>query len=68
MSQPTHRTVKIIGTKILCPYCGKPNQLDPPLLCCGEMHAEKFYFADDENFWNEHELKELKKTCEVIYE
>jgi hypothetical protein len=34
---------------IFCPYCGEPNQLDPPMLCCGEVHAEEGWFnADDE--------------------
>jgi len=26
--------------RIICPYCGDDNQLDPPLSCCGEIHAE----------------------------
>lgn len=26
---------------IVCPYCMEPNQLDPPLPCCKEVHAEE---------------------------
>ena len=37
-----------LDTAILCPYCGDENQLDPPLLCCGEVHAEQFYILGDD--------------------
>lgn len=33
--------------EILCPYCGKKNQLEPPIGCCGEVHSEEFCI--DEN-------------------
>ena len=26
---------------VVCPYCMEPNQIDPPLLCCHEVHAEE---------------------------
>ena len=37
-----------LETTIACPYCGDPNQLDPALLCCGEVHAQLFYIVGDE--------------------
>jgi hypothetical protein len=37
-----------LDTTIACPYCGEPNQLDPALLCCGEVHAQLFYVIGDE--------------------
>lgn len=33
-----------VEPQIVCPYCGSPNQLDPALLCCGEVHAETQYW------------------------
>lgn len=35
---------------VICPYCGEPNQLDPALLCCGEVHAEEVYDNGEETF------------------
>jgi hypothetical protein len=37
-----------LDTEIACPYCGEPNQIDPPMLCCGELHAEKFYVINED--------------------
>jgi hypothetical protein len=36
-----------LNKTIACPYCGDDNQLDPPLLCCGEVHAQEFYTDKD---------------------
>ncbi len=36
--------------EVICPYCGNPNQLDPPILCCGEVHAEEVYSDGEETF------------------
>jgi hypothetical protein len=49
---------------VVCPYCGDSNQLDPPLLCCGEVHAERAWRVDDEDetFLMEHELS---AACDV---
>jgi hypothetical protein len=33
---------------IVCPYCGDQNQLDPPLPCCGEVHAEQAWLLNPE--------------------
>lgn len=38
----------LLETIIVCPYCCEQNQLDPPKLCCGELHAEEAYLIDDE--------------------
>lgn len=43
---------------IVCPYCGAENQLDPPLLCCGEVHAEEAYIDENEEVILASELKE----------
>ena len=44
---------------ILCPYCGVENQLDPPTLCCGEVHAEAAWLNEDEEAVYESDLPEL---------
>jgi hypothetical protein len=41
---------------IVCPYCGKHNQLDPPLLCCGEVHAEEAWEDEDGEIYLEADL------------
>lgn len=47
--------------EIICPYCGKLNQLDPPIECCGEVHAEEVYDNGDEIFTSNCLEKEFSK-------
>lgn len=47
---------KTLTATIVCPYCGEANQLDPPLLCCGENHAEEAYKNKDDEVIMESEL------------
>jgi len=32
---------------VVCPYCMEFNQLDPPIGCCGEGHAQKAWLKPD---------------------
>lgn len=45
-----------LALTILCPYCGEPNQLDPPSACCGEVHAEEMY-DDGDTLFSKSELR-----------
>lgn len=31
--------METLESVVVCPYCMEPNQLDPPLCCCSEVHA-----------------------------
>lgn len=55
---------------VVCPYCGKDNQLDPPLPCCGEVHAEEAWESPNGEVIMENELDDafrawLNKRGEV---
>lgn len=45
-----------LDSVIVCPYCGEENQLDPPLLCCSEVHACSAWRDVDEEVYLESEL------------
>lgn len=43
---------------IFCPYCGSPNQDDPVLGCCGEVHATEMLEHPDVGVFPEEDLEE----------
>ena len=55
-----------IEATIICPYCGDPNQLDPPMVCCGEIHAEEALLDSNGEIIAESELnKAFEKWLET---
>lgn len=63
MSHPVNDTIMeelldSLDRVVVCPYCYRHNQLDPPLLCCGEVHAEEAWETEDGEIIRDSELEE----------
>lgn len=65
------KQIVIVSAQVECPYCGKPNQLDPAFECCGEVHAELLFSDSNGNRYAKYELDQMRAdpvSFEVIRE
>jgi hypothetical protein len=57
MSKQFQDFMKTLLPVVVCPYCCQKNQLDPPLPCCDEVHAEEAWLNSEDEVILESELE-----------